>query len=334
MTIRSTLKTARPKASTQSDEEAMLVPEMSSRSALALAFGTKKSQKAVKERISNAVASSQKGSSQLDAVADAVLSSMPTETATKESIQAELDALRPIPQPNLEALTPADVYPIPTLVGGENILAKVRVKQWMDAKEAGEGIQTRSHFISTRIPAILNTGEFQQIRTLRYLELLIAWYKAIFINADHTRRRPTWEHSHAASRDVWVPKKDSAAISDILESITSIDVLDGLTTRFTVNGKGSMKRWNEEKLITHIFALALHFDGFEVDMYHLRWDLMMTVPESTKLWQEMGCQVNIPTKKEYEKMGLSRLEAKERKIARLKVPVKLPKPRGAGKKRR
>ena len=330
MTVRSTLKTSRPKDPPDSDNETKPAPTMSSRAALALAFGTKKSQKAVKESISNAIAS-QKGTQELDAVAEAVLSSMPTETVSKESVQAGLDAQRPIPPPNLEAPTPADVYPLSVLIGNEETLSKIRVKEWLDAKEANEAIDTKSHFTKTRIWRILEKGDVKQTRILRYTELLIAWYRAIFLDRDNKRKRPTWEHSRASSKPVFVPKSDSAPIASILSSTTSLDVLNGLTRHFTPDGNGEFDRWHEERLITHIFGLALYTDNYEVDMYDLRWDLQLTPPEAAKLFQEMGCQVTVLRKGEYEKMGLARLEARERKVARLKVPVKLPKPRGGGK---
>lgn len=171
----------------------------SARNELGLAFGTKKSQKAIKALTANAIQTSpsQKQSSPgkpaLDPLANAVISSMADTTASmpsREEMQAEIDSGKPRPRPNMHAETPADVYPVNQLVGGDHILRQIAVKEWIDKTEAGEDVQTRSRFVACRLKRIVQSGDVKKVRLLKYILLLIEWHKGLKTGSKRVRKVP------------------------------------------------------------------------------------------------------------------------------------------------
>lgn len=187
------------KAGSDGDED---VPNnLSARSNLGLAFGTKKSQKAIRARTANAIkASPTKSKSQtsenrraLDPLASAVVSSMAQFTSsmpTREQMQADIDQNKPIPKPNMAAESPAEVYPVEQLVGGTNVLRNMNVQELMDKVNAGEDVQTKSLFISRRLRAVVQSNDVKRVKTLRYLLLLLEWYKGLKIGSRGAKRVP------------------------------------------------------------------------------------------------------------------------------------------------
>ena len=173
-----------------SDRDKDASTQLSARSNLGLAFGTKKSQKAIRAITANAIkASPTKSKSQasdnvrtLDPLASAVVSSVAqfaSSMPTREQMQADIDQNKPIPKPNLAAEKPADVYPIEQLVGGTNNLRNMSVQELMDRINAGEDVQTKSLFISRRLRAVVQSKDVKRVKTLRYLLLLLEWYKSL-----------------------------------------------------------------------------------------------------------------------------------------------------------
>ena len=184
-----------------SDSEKDVPNKLSARSNLGLAFGTKKSQKAIRALTVNAIkASPSKSTSQtsgtgraLDPVASAVVSSMAQFTSsmpTREQMQADIDENKPIPKPNLAAETPAEVYPVEQLVGGINALRNMNVQELMDKVNAGEDVQTRSLFVSRRLRAIVQSDDVKRVRTLRYLLLLLEWNKGLKVGLKGAKKVP------------------------------------------------------------------------------------------------------------------------------------------------
>ena len=189
MVIRSTLRQSE-NDDNDSDSEKDAPKNLSARSNLGLAFGTKKSQKAIRALTANAIkASPTKSKSQtsgtgraLDPLASAVVSSLAQYTSsmpTREQMQADVDENKPIPKPNLAAKTPAEVYPVEQLVGGTNVLRALNVQELMDKMKAGEDVQTRSLFVSNRLRAVVQSGDVKRVRTLRYLLLLLDWRRGL-----------------------------------------------------------------------------------------------------------------------------------------------------------
>ena len=165
-----------------------LLAQLSARSQLGLTFGTKKSQKAIRSLTENAIGSSQiktstPGSSQprLDPIASAVIDSMASTTSsmpTRSELQKAADDAKPRPIANMDAESPVDVYTIDNLVGGET-LKLLMVKEWDDGIMSGKGVTTTSSFVSRRLARVVHAGDVRRLKTLRYLLLLIEWYRAL-----------------------------------------------------------------------------------------------------------------------------------------------------------
>ena len=188
-----------------SDSDKGVPNTLSARSNLGLAFGTKKSQKAIRALTANAIkASPTKSNSQmsggsrtLDPLASAVVSSMAPFTSsmpTREQMQAVIDENKPIPKPNLAAETPAEVYPVEQLVGGTQILRDMNVQELINRIKAGEDVQTKSRFVSNRLRAIVQSGvqsgDVKKVRILKYLQLVLEWYKCLKVGSKEARKVP------------------------------------------------------------------------------------------------------------------------------------------------
>lgn len=80
-------------------------------------------------------------------------------------------------------------------------------------------------------------------------------------------------------------------------------------------------------MMTNICALALHVDNFEVDTHDLREDLRLEAPRMNQYFHELGCRVNAPTQKEMESLKITKAEAAQHRIAKLRFPLDFPKER-------
>jgi DNA-directed RNA polymerase I subunit RPA49 len=94
---------------------------------------------------------------------------------SRKDMQNEVDQAKPIPKPNLQAETPAEVYPLERLVGLP-ALGSLPVRDWIDKVEAGEEIKTKSRFVSSRIVQVVRRGDVKMLKALKYLLLLLEWY--------------------------------------------------------------------------------------------------------------------------------------------------------------
>lgn len=177
---------------------------LSARSKLGLAFGTKKSKKAIRALTTNAIkASPTKSGSQtaensraLDPLTSALVSSIDQNTSsmpTREEMQADIDQNKPIPKPNVAAKMPEEVYPIEQLVGGTNVLRNMNVQELMDKVNAGEDVRTKSLFVSNRLRAVVQSGDVKRVKTLRYLLLLVEWYKGLRVGPKGVKKVPKEE---------------------------------------------------------------------------------------------------------------------------------------------
>lgn len=198
--IRSTLRSSGDDEK-GSDSDKDTANNLSARSKLGLAFGTKKSQKAIRALTTNAIkASPTKSNTQasesgraLDPLTSAVLSSMAHHTSsmpTREEMQADINQNKPIPKPNLVAELPEEVYPIEQLVGGTNVLRNMNVQQLMDKVNAGEDVRTKSLFVSNRLRAVVKSNDVKKVKTLKYLLLLLEWYKGLKVVAKRAKKVP------------------------------------------------------------------------------------------------------------------------------------------------
>lgn len=163
------------------DDALSLSQDVSARTALGLAFGTKKSQKAIRSLTENAISPSKGKTGAHDPLASAVMESMAASTAnmpTRDDMQAEAMSNKPIPTPNLEATTAAEVYTIDGLVGLP-ALRTMHVKEWMDKISSDEEIVTRSRFVSARVDRLVKANEVKKLKALKYLLLLVLWYNSL-----------------------------------------------------------------------------------------------------------------------------------------------------------
>ena len=298
---------------------------LSARNSLGLAFGTKKSQKAIRSLTANAIqASPSKSSSKdqtktkLDPIASAVVSSMAASTSsmpTREEMQADIDEAKPCPRPHLDAETPAEVYPVEELVGGVIMLQAMGVKEWIDKVKAGQDVQTKSMFVARRLKGIAESGDVKKLKTLRYLLLLVEWYKSLKPGSKQGR---------------WIPKLEE--VPDMVTGWGS-DIVNTLARRFA---DGSVvNKWYHDNLITHILALTLVLDNFVTDSHDIREDLKLETKHISKYYAELGCTVALPTEAERVAMNLKKVEAGMHRLAKLRLPLVFPKIRvpAARKKR-
>lgn len=165
------------------------------RNNLGLAFGTKKSQKAIKNLTENAITTIKDSPSKtrvdedgsqklkrLDDMSEAVLSSMAEPTASmpsREEMQAQIDEAKPIPHPHLDASNASEVYPVADMVGGEDVLRKMQVKDWIDTLNSGGDVPTQVFFVSQRLAKTAQRGDVLKMRILKYLCLLVGWWKCL-----------------------------------------------------------------------------------------------------------------------------------------------------------
>ena len=169
----------------------ILQSQRSARNELGLAFGTKKSQKAIKDLTANAIQASPAKASQngdnsspqkLDPLAEAVVYSMADATSsmpTRDELRKTIEENKPRPTPHLDATAPEDVYPLEELVGGEVILERLAVKGWVDTISSGGDVPTRSRFVAHRIVKLVEQGDIRKLRALRYILLLVEWYLSL-----------------------------------------------------------------------------------------------------------------------------------------------------------
>ena len=177
---------------------------------------------------------------------------------TREEMQSAVDEGKPRPTPHLDAETPADVYPIEELVGIGN-LKLLTVKEWQDKAESGEGIETKSRFVSARLRHVVQFGDVKKLKTLRYLLLLLDWFRALKPGMKGVKKVPMHEELKIA-----VPGVPS-------------ELLNGVRKRFAEGNE--LNKWHIDNIITHICALAITLDDFATDINDLCFDLRLETKE-------------------------------------------------------
>ena len=117
-----------------------------------------------------------------DASVSAIIDSMDRPTAfSRKQMQAETDANKPVPKPNLDAKRPQDVYTAEGLIS-ERALRLVGIHEWQEAIEKKQSIQTPSRFVSNRVKRVVMSGDSTKIKMLKYLHLLISWKRDLIPN--------------------------------------------------------------------------------------------------------------------------------------------------------
>ncbi|KAI9849783.1 MAG: DNA-directed RNA polymerase I subunit rpa49 [Thelocarpon superellum] len=296
------------------------------RNNLGSTFGTKKARKAIAALTENAISSKRstdrnEPSSQStiplrsDPLNAAVLDSMAISTsqmATREQLQTASDEVKPRPRANLEAEQLSDVYPIEVLVGLDE-MKSLSVKEWEDAARTNTAIAISSRYVSRRVQRIASKGDVKMLKVLRYLLLLIDFFSAL---------------KRVGKDGKKLPQRD-----DLRTALDAPDhLIDGIRRRFADGGKINL--WRVDNLITHMAALTLLVDDYNVDINDLRDDLKLTSKRMTTYYREIGCTITALSDIEMRASGLSKSQASSHKAARLRLPLTFPKIRIAAQRRK
>jgi DNA-directed RNA polymerase I subunit RPA49 len=224
--------------------------------------------------------------------------------ATREELAAAVDEAKPRPKANMATQNVQDVYTIESLIG-EDILKLVPVKEWQDAAKAKKEVITKSKYVARRLQRVAIANDVQKLRVLRYLLSVLEFFGSARTKGKGVRV---------------LPHKDAlrAAVPGVPEA-----VVENIRRKFSVNGQ--MLRYQTDLLITHVCALALIVDNFEVDMYDLREDLHLEVKEISQYFREIGARVVAAGEEQRKKLGLDKAAAAQHKLAKLKLPLDFPK---------
>ncbi|KAF2750075.1 RNA polymerase I associated factor, A49-like protein [Sporormia fimetaria CBS 119925] len=294
------------------------------RHALATEFGSKKSKKAINQMAENAIVRGQgqgagAGNAPKDeALASAVLDGMASKTSampTKADVAAAIDDSKPRPTANRNAEHPGDVYSVDSIVG-KDVLISIPVKDWVTASEAGQPVKVHSQYVAKRIMKLVRAKEIQKLKVLRFMLLCINFNSALKQRGKGAKV---------------IPPKDKL-MAEMGENAPA-PVVDAIRRRFA-SEQNDMTRWHVDNLITHICAAALIVDGFEVDVNDLREDLKLENKEIKQYFHEIGCRLNPPTEAERNKLKITKAEAGNHTMARLKLPLNFPKVKTGPSKRR
>ena len=97
---------------------------------------------------------------------------------SRKTLQAETDANKPIPKPNLEATSPSEVYPTEVLID-KDTMKHVDASQWENSVRDKIDVQTPSRFVSNRLERTVKSKDQTKIKLLKYLLALIQWKQSL-----------------------------------------------------------------------------------------------------------------------------------------------------------
>lgn len=346
MTLRSSVKKHNKEvAEEESDYEGAAYRDQ--RKALTEAFGTKASRKAAQSEAENSMLAP---AGATGAIESALLSSMPAEgiaTANlkAQELQAQVQANKPIPTPNLSATHPSEVYTLESLVaGGISTLNQMPIQEWQDAVNAGEAITSTSRYVAHRVDPVVKSTNVTHLQVLRYILTLIELTRNI--------KRGKGSDPPGSKR---VPLR--ADLKKVLSGGSSATALLPDTVVEAIRRKyapgGVMTAHNITLLYTTICALSLHIppapakDGgnsslggntpteLATDPSDLRDDLRLDTPTVTQYFRELGCKSDKPRESEFAKFGIkTKAEAANKRVCKLRLPLDFPKvSRGGGPRR-
>ena len=248
---------------------------LQARTILGSAFGTKKSQKAIRALTENAIASPSKSSYKTNTLASAVLESM-SQTAssmpTREELQISIDKAKPRPKPNLDAKSPSEVYTVEDLVGIES-LRILGVKGWQDAVGKGEDVQTSSKFVAKRLVKVVGSKDVRRLKALRFVLIMLDWFGCLTEAGKGLKKLPKREEIRAAVGEE-IPDSMIEALRkrfapDLYVLSMAFDIGEVLM-RYS-----NMNKWAVHNFMTHVCALALVIEHCEIDVVDLRDDLRL-----------------------------------------------------------
>jgi DNA-directed RNA polymerase I subunit RPA49 len=196
VTVRSTLRSEMDELREQKAKAAAASTNTAKRHALASEFGSKRSKKAIAAMAENAIsrgrAADPNAAPKNEAVASAVLQNMSSTTAampTKEELAASVDTSKPRPVPNLSAEHAADVYTVDAIIG-KDLMSLIPVKDWVDAAQAGTGVNVHSRFVASRMLKFAKAKDVQKLKVLRFVLLCINFNSALVTKGKGPKRIP------------------------------------------------------------------------------------------------------------------------------------------------
>ncbi|UZJ57255.1 hypothetical protein CBS101457_006575 [Exobasidium rhododendri] len=275
--------------------------------------------------------------------------SMPSEEAMKE----EADQARPIPPPNLHALTPQEAYPLDVLIPNE-VFRLLNVRFLSNVESASQlgrvlpaGGPNQSNWLKDRMWSLIQVAQLshnQQTSTKTEfdedgsqvgdaaltasilksskgrneskLKLKMLWYIALM-----------WGFVKTVSgrRDKGGDKEGLLKKLKLDQTNSGETILDDLFARFAETERGSSRgqvtNFTETKLYAYMFALCLHFENFALDPSTISKDLGLGPSKVSEIFKSLGCTTN--KKSVIQADGTSK---HERQLV-LKCPLELPKAR-------
>lgn len=285
-----------------------------------------------------------------NAAESALLSSIPKEqlsVSQQKSAQEEIQAAKPLPQPNLSANHPSQFYSVESLVpGGMSTLQQMPIHEWEQSLAASEGIATSSRFVATRVA---NTeGDKTQLQILRFILMLLELSKSLKPSRGGPDSKGGPGTKKLLPRDELRLLLSSPTGAKGVDSITtptvSESLLNTLRRKFAPHGS-FLTKTDITFLHTTICALTLHVppeagnppNELATDPSDLRDDLRLETQVVAQYFRELGCKIDKPKESEYAKWGIKngKAEAAAKRIVRLKLPVEFPKlSRGGGGRRK
>ena len=280
------------------------------RNELGLEFGSKRAKKAIAASAQNAIAPARAASSgpeKLDAVGSALLSDAAASTKdrpTQASLQAAADKAKPRPQANLEAKTPAEVYPVGSIVGAD-VMKALAIQDWLDLAEKGKDVQTHSRYVAHRLHGIATGPQknVQKLKLLRYITVLIDFVGCLKPGQRGTKALPK--------------------LSELKGKLKASETVVGHVEK-TFSDGGNVGKWHTDFLRTTVCALALIVDNLQVSTTDLKHDLKTDDNAIAQYFRELGCQVRSLNEGERIKMKISKAASTGTKMATLKLPLDFP----------
>ncbi|KAF8578888.1 RNA polymerase I associated factor, A49-like protein [Ramaria rubella] len=277
------------------------------RNLLGEAFGSKKAKQAIRATERNRVdVSAMEGvAGYLQDSIDAGTGSLPS----KEAAKAAADGNRPIPQCNVYAKLPEDIYALHDIIS-EAELSSISVTQIMLASNDSSRISllpySRSSWVNQHLISECAAA------TSNKTNLKILFYISSMFLFRHT------------SVD------DKTQLLKRMSSVPS-EIVEGLLAKFTEHSRNSTKAQTTKQmqtlLLTHMFALCLRVDNYATDPTLIAADLSMSVRTVTTHFKQLGCKVEALTVTERNRLGLGPAVDKEPNRCILRVPLDFPKQR-------
>jgi DNA-directed RNA polymerase I subunit RPA49 len=358
VTLRGAVRSRKPEDD-ESDEE--LNTMRAQRTALTNTFGTKQSRKAVQSMQENAQLSNAPAGTVTESGA-ALISSLPAGVssglAKATDVQAEVQAAKPLPQPDLTAAHPADVYSLETLVpGGISTLRQLNgVDEWKQQVDSGLQVTTASRFVANRVVAVASADNATQLQVLRLIQMLLEFEHSLKKMGGGKGAGPGSKRLPARTDLKRILSSTTGTTSKEQENESSEGelpdaVVDAVRRRFAPSG-GWLSKHDLTLLHTTICALSLHIppqpakDGgssslggnapneLATDPSDLRDDLRLDANTVQQYFRELGCRIDKPRETEFKKWNIKggKAEAQARRVARLRIPVEFPKVSRGGRK--